>query len=257
MVHGYEAVAPRPSSRAAPSTMARGASAAALLLLGAVLVAVVAPGTGGQRAELSAHLKTENPAVRGSDPIENNPASAFIGGPVSMVEFPPQCARITSGDSQCHGPAFDCAMCMDGNGFCRPSKGPGKGPGTIHLEKVDGVGKFKDFFFLTATSSLGHPMMAALRSTDGYSREWNQVGTIWTDKIHKPQAEGRDSSAVTLFQVTDTISGDNYFFRFPCVAPELEMKQTKATQQLHPELNHNKKLKTAPAVTAVPVKEGK
>ena len=113
MAH-FDAVAPRAAGRAAPSLVTRAAAAAAMLLIGAALVAVVAAPSDVQRAELyGAHLKTENPAVRGSDAIENNPASAFIGGPVSMTEFPPQCVRITSGDSQCQGPAFDCAQCKD------------------------------------------------------------------------------------------------------------------------------------------------
>eukprot|EP00802_Teleaulax_amphioxeia_P020303 Tamp_20579.p1 GENE.Tamp_20579~~Tamp_20579.p1 ORF type:complete len:151 (+),score=19.91 Tamp_20579:421-873(+) len=143
--------------------------------------------------------------------------------------MPPQCERVTSGDSQCQGPAFECAQCMDGNGFCRPSKG------SIHLEKVDGKGKYADYYFLTATSSLGHPMAAMLRSTDGYSREWNQIGTIWTDKIHNPLAEGRTPGAIDLFQVTDKTTGDTYFFRFPCVAAPATLHDAKTpkTPQLH------------------------
>jgi hypothetical protein len=160
--------------------------------------------------------KEDNPAVRGSDPIENNPAKAFMGGALSIKDFPPQCERIVSGESQCDGANNECAHCMDGNGFCRPRK---EGKGDVHLEKVDGVGKYKDFYFLTVTSSKGHPLAAMLRSTDGYSREWNQIGTIWTDKIHKPLAEGRTKSAIDVLQVTDKISGENYFFRFPCVSP--------------------------------------
>jgi hypothetical protein len=65
---------------------------------------------------------------------------------------------------------------MVGNGFCRPRGG------SVHLEKVDGQGKYNDYYFLSVHSSLGHPMAAMLRSTDGYSREWNQIGTIWTGK---------------------------------------------------------------------------
>ena len=48
---------------------------------------------GAGRTVLS-HLKTENPAVRGSDPIENNPARAFIGGPMALKDMPPQCERM-------------------------------------------------------------------------------------------------------------------------------------------------------------------
>ena len=172
----YEAVAPVAPGRVSQRTGAvRVVAAASALLLCCAAVAVVVGG-GQERTVLQygAHLRTENPAVRGSDPIENNPASAFMGGPITLKEMPPQCERITSGDSQCQGPAFDCAQCMEGNGFCRPAGG------SIHLTKVDGVGKFKDYYFLTAVSSLGHPIMAAMRSTDGYSREWNQIGTIWT-----------------------------------------------------------------------------
>ena len=49
------------------------------------------------------------------------------------------------------------------------------------------------------------------------------------DKIHKPDANGRTPGAVDVLQVTDTITGDNYFFRFPCVA---EMSAQKAQQTL-------------------------
>jgi len=55
-----------------------------------------------------------------------------------------------------------------------------------------------------------------VRSTDGYSREWNQVGDLWTDKIHQPCAEGRAPDAVDLVQVTDGTTGEIAFFRFPC-----------------------------------------
>ena len=51
--------------------------------------------------------------------------------------------------------------------------------------QVCGQGKYNDYYFLTVHSSLGHPMAAMLRSTDGYSREWNQIGTIWTGKCNK------------------------------------------------------------------------
>jgi hypothetical protein len=45
---------------------------------------------------------------------------------------------------------------------------------------VDGKGKFGDYYFLTITNTLGHPLAAMLRSTDGYSREWNQIGMYYT-----------------------------------------------------------------------------
>ena len=53
-------------------------------------------------------------------------------------------------------------------------------------------------------------------------------------------------------QVTDKVSGDTYFFRFPCVAPEPEMTQIKSTQQLplHSELTHETEKKTTAAVAA-------
>ena len=176
----------------------RVAAAGALLFAGAVLVAVVV--SRDERFDTLLSHPEDNPAVRGSDELNpgDNKASAFIGGAVSLKDFPPQCVRIVSGDSQCMGPNSECAHCMDGNGFCKPRH---NGKGDVHLEKVDGVGKFADYYFLTIQNSQGHPMMAAMRSTDGYSREWNQIGTIWTDKIHKPAAEGRSGSAVDLLQV--------------------------------------------------------
>jgi hypothetical protein len=64
-----------------------------------------------------------------------------------------------------------------GNGFCKPTKG------SVHLEKVDGVGKYKDYYFLTVHSSKGNPMVAMLRSTDGYYREWNQIGEFQFPRI--------------------------------------------------------------------------
>ena len=175
----------------------RVAAAGAMLFAGVVLVAVVV--SRDERFEMVSHPE-DNPAVLGSDEMNHgdNKASVFIGGAVSLKDFPPQCVRIVSGDSQCMGPNSECAHCMDGNGFCKPRH---NGKGDVHLEKVDGVGKFADYYFLTIQNSQGHPMMAAMRSTDGYSREWNQIGTIWTDKIHKPAAEGRSGSAVDLLQV--------------------------------------------------------
>ena len=169
-----------------------------MLFAGVVLVAVVV--SRAERFDTLLSHPEDNPAVRGSDELNpgDNKASAFIGGAVSLKDFPPQCVRIVSGDSQCMGPNSECAHCMDGNGFCKPRH---NGKGDVHLEKVDGVGKFADYYFLTIQNSQGHPMMAAMRSTDGYSREWNQIGTIWTDKIHKPAAEGRSGSAVDLLQV--------------------------------------------------------
>ena len=49
------------------------------------------------------------------------------------------------------------------------------------------------------------------------------------DKIHKPDANGRTPGAVDVLQVTDTITGDNYFFRFPCVAPEMSAQKAQQT----------------------------
>jgi len=39
--------------------------------------------------------------VRESDEVEDFRAPSFMGGEVTEKEMPPQCVRVTSGDSQC------------------------------------------------------------------------------------------------------------------------------------------------------------
>ena len=57
-----------------------------------------------------------------------------------------------------------------------------RGQGSIKLTKTDGVGSRKDYYYLNVVGHLGHDLVVLLRSSDGYSREWNAVGDLWTDR---------------------------------------------------------------------------
>jgi hypothetical protein len=207
----YEAVAPAAAPRARPGRAARALAASALVLGAGALAAVVSRGWGPRGA--STVLKTQNPATKESDLIEGFPAAMFMGGALTMAQFPPQCPRGGSGDFRCAGLAHDCAQCLDGSGSCFPRE---RGQGSIRLTKTDGVGSRKDYYYLNVAGPLGHELAVLLRSSDGYSREWNAVGDLWTDRIHQPCAEGRTPAAVDLVQVTDAVTGEMAFFRFPC-----------------------------------------
>lgn len=65
------------------------------------------------------------------------------------------------------------------SGSCYPRA---RGQGSIKLTKTDGVGSRKDYYYLNVVGHLGHDLVVLLRSSDGYSREWNAVGDLWTDR---------------------------------------------------------------------------
>jgi hypothetical protein len=54
--------------------------------------------------------------------------------------------------------------------------------------------------------TMTHPQVI-LRSSDGYKRDWKEIGQLWTDKIHLAGYSGRDASAVDHLQVQDLTTG--------------------------------------------------
>jgi len=103
----YEAVGPRrPQER---KKRALAASAVVIMGVGA-LAAAVSRGWGPR----DSGVLIENAATKESDFIEGFPAGAFIGGALTMEQFPPQCEKGGSGDFRCAGLAHDCAQCLDG-----------------------------------------------------------------------------------------------------------------------------------------------
>ena len=209
MLAGYEAVAPRPGPGPGSTHRLVAARGAAFLCACALLVFA----SHGRAPAGPSGLFAQNPATRGSDTEEHFPARQYLGGALAIEQFPPQCLRGGSGGQRCEGLARDCAQCLDGSGECNPRE---RGSGDIRLRKRDGVGKHGYYYYLNIDVPLGHPVAVMLRSTDGYSREWNQVGSLWTDKIHQPCAQGRTPGAVDLVQVIDGTTGEMAFFRFPC-----------------------------------------
>ena len=156
--------------------------------------------------------ETQNPATAPSDSESSDlPATAYLGGALDAAQLPPQCPPGRG--ARCEGLASKCAQCIDGSGSCFPRS---KGFGDIRLTKTDGAGSFQDYYFLNIEGPLGHELVVVLRSTDGYRREWNQRGSLWTGRIHQPCANGRESDAVDLVQVTDGMTGEMALFRFPC-----------------------------------------
>lgn len=77
----------------------------------------------------------------------------------------------------------------------------------------------------------GHTLKVILRSSDGYSRDWEQTGKWAKDKqhrpdpglaIHVPGRAGRAKDAVDRLQVQDLTSGEKAFFKFPCETNDLD-----------------------------------
>lgn len=132
------------------------------------------------------------------------------------VSFPPQCPQKHVGlgyaKDQCFGTASDCALCISGNGYCKPTGG------SISVSKVDGVGGLADYYYLNVMGEVGHPLTVILESDDGYHRSWSQFGSLWTDKVHQPGRQGRGVGSVDHIQVQDMTTGEIAFFKFPCEA---------------------------------------
>ena len=128
------------------------------------------------------------------------------------AQFPPQCPVQFVGKSQqqCVGSGEDCALCLDGNGFCKPTGS------SLGLSRVDGVGGLADYYYLNVLGDVGHPLRVILRATDGYHKSWDQFGQLWTDRIHRPGRQGRAPDAVDHVQVQDLTTGAVAFFQFPC-----------------------------------------
>ena len=139
-------------------------------------------------------------------------------GTGQVVRFPPQCQQKSVGvgsGTQCFGEAHNCALCITGNGYCKPTGG------SISVSKVDGVGGLSDFYYLNVMGEVGHPLKVISESDTGYTRTFDGYGSVWTDKIHQPGKAGRAVGAVDHLQVQDLITGEIAFFKFPCEAGEV------------------------------------
>lgn len=136
-------------------------------------------------------------------------------------EFPPQCPEKYAGlgfsKDVCHGTGQSCAMCIDGNGYCKSTGG------ALSVSRVEGIGGMDDYYFVSVMGPVGHQLKVVLEATDGYSKDWKAYGSLWTDKIHKPGKSGRVPDAVDHLQVQDMITGEVAFFKFPCEAPGHEL----------------------------------
>jgi uncharacterized protein YwbE len=135
-------------------------------------------------------------------------------GTGSEVEYPPECPAQHAGlgfaKDQCFGEASDCALCITGNGYCKPTGG------SISVSKIDGVGGLSDYYYLNVMGEVGHPLKVIMESDDGYHRSWSEFGSVWSDKIHQPGKGGRGVGTVDHVQVQDQTTGEIAFFKFPC-----------------------------------------
>lgn len=111
---------------------------------------------------------------------------------------------------QCLGSGEGCELCLNGAGYCKPTGSE------LSVSRVDGKGDLKDYYYLDILGPVGHPLHVVLRSSDGYHRDWEEFGQLYTDKIHKPGSQGRPVSATDHVQVQDLTTGDIAFFKFPC-----------------------------------------
>jgi hypothetical protein len=108
------------------------------------------------------------------------------------------------------GSGEGCELCLNGAGYCKPTGSE------LSVSRVDGKGDLKDYYYLDILGPVGHPLHVILRSSDGYHRDWEQFGQLYTDKIHKPGSQGRPVGATDHVQVQDLTTGDIAFFKFPC-----------------------------------------
>eukprot|EP00291_Cryptomonas_curvata_P013564 CAMPEP_0172187616 /NCGR_PEP_ID=MMETSP1050-20130122/21443_1 /TAXON_ID=233186 /ORGANISM="Cryptomonas curvata, Strain CCAP979/52" /LENGTH=484 /DNA_ID=CAMNT_0012861971 /DNA_START=23 /DNA_END=1474 /DNA_ORIENTATION=+ len=133
------------------------------------------------------------------------------------LEFPPQCAQRETGLGFHKGTCFaegateGCALCITGDGLCKPLLG------STTVKKVDGMAGMDEFYFLYIMGDSGHPIKAILTGSDGYTRKWQNYGQLWADNVYKPGKGGRPADAVDHLQVQDSITGEISFFQFPCV----------------------------------------
>ena len=127
--------------------------------------------------------------------------------------FPPQCPIQHVGHStdQCFGAGEDCALCMNKNSYCKPTGG------SISVSRVDGIGGLADYYYLNIMGEVGHELKVILESEEGYHRSWQEFGSVWSDKIHKPGTSGRKAGEVDHLQVQDLQTGEIAFFSLPCV----------------------------------------
>ena len=86
----------------------------------------------------------------------------------SESQFPPQCSGqsfvgVGSG-KQCVGSGVSCALCLTGNGQCKATMS------SIEVNKIDGVGGLKDYYYISVMGAVGHKLNIVLRATDGYHK---------------------------------------------------------------------------------------
>ena len=132
---------------------------------------------------------------------------------------------------QCLGSGEGCELCLNGAGYCKPTGSE------LSVSRVDGKGDLKDYYYLDILGPVGHPLHVVLRSSDGYHRDWEQFGQLYTDKIHKPGSQGRPVGATDHVQVQDLTTGDIAFFKFPC---EPQAALDEGPSSLAPALSQSK-----------------
>lgn len=127
---------------------------------------------------------------------------------------------------QCLGSGEGCELCLNGAGYCKPTGSE------LSVSRVDGKGDLKDYYYLDILGPVGHPLRVILRSSDGYHRDWEQFGQLYTDKINKPGSQGRQVGATDHVQVQDMTTGSIAFFKFPC-EPKSAPEDRKASTPLN------------------------
>ena len=74
-------------------------------------------------------------------------------------QFPPQCPVrfLSAAQDQCVGSGEGCALCLNGNGFCKPTGS------AFSVIRIDGKGSLSDFYYLGVMGEVGHPLHIILR----------------------------------------------------------------------------------------------
>lgn len=85
------------------------------------------------------------------------------------------------------------SYCLDGEGYAKP---PG---GSLSVSRVNGVAKNSAYYYLSVMGEVGHHIRVHLEGSDGYHKNWDGYGSIWTDQIHSEEARTGLGSHHTLF----------------------------------------------------------
>eukprot|EP00961_Rhodomonas_salina_P102468 1378438-Rhodomonas_salina.1 len=75
-------------------------------------------------------------------------------------QFPPECPQQHAGVGHvrdvCFGDGHDCALCIEDEGYCKPTGG------SISVSKINGIGGLKGYYFLNVMGEPGHPLKVSL-----------------------------------------------------------------------------------------------